>query len=303
MDVRRGRVDAQPCAAWIVVLIVAAGAIDSDVLELAKAGEPERYLAATLTPERHRAALIALAAFSADLRRIPNLVKEPLMGEIRLQWWRDAIERYAGDEAPTGHPVADALRIAVRQFDLRPALLVAMTEARAFDLYPDPMPDRAAFDGYLAKTEGAPFTLALSVLGMDAGKSEGLGNLAGRCYGLARLLADLPHRLARGRHPLPLDLLRAHNVDGDTLLAGVASPQFSAALRELTSDVRTSYDVLRSRWRELPRDQRTALLPNATITAYLAGLETTTRDPLREPFELQPLTRVWRMARAHWIGL
>lgn len=276
--------------------------INAEVLALARAGEPDRYLAATLAPQDHRAALIAIAAFAADLRRIPTLVNEPMMGEIRLQWWRDAIEGFKGDAAASGHPVADALRDVVRRYDLPTEALSAMTEARAFDLYPDPMPDRGAFDGYIAKTEAVPFRLALMVLGCGGGNAAALGDMAGRTYGVTRLLADLPHRLQRGRHPLPLDLLAAHGVDADSLLAGIVTPPIRAALGEIVSDVRSAYEPLRSRWRERPKEQRTALLPIATITSYLAGLEAKGRDPLRQPFELSPLTRIWRMARAHWIG-
>ncbi len=303
MDFRRGRSDAQSGAARAVVLTVAPHAIDNDVLEAARSGEPERYLAATLAPEPHRAALIALAAFSADLRRIPVIVKEPMMGEIRLQWWRETIERFdRGGDGATGHPIADALREAVRAHNLPIAPLIAMTEARAFDLYLDPMPDRAAFDGYLDKTEGVPFLLALGVAGTDAKIAAPLADLGSRTYGLARLLAELPHWLSRGRNPLPLDLLAKHNVDRDSLLRGRVSPGVHAAIGDLLADLQRAYAQARSRWRELPQAQRPAMLPIATITSYLAGLQAQSRDPLREPFELQPLKRIWRIGRAHWLG-
>lgn len=303
MDVWRGRSDAQSGQARHVGLNVQAQTkIDAEAIALARAGEPERYIAATLAPAEHRPALIALAAFSADLRRIPSLVKEPMMGEIRLQWWRDAIDRFNGNDAPTGHPVADALRDAVRRYDLPIEPLIAMTESRAFDIYADPMPDRGAFEGYITKTEAMPFELALEVLGADRKASTATVEMAGRCYGFARLLAELPYRLQRGRNPLPLDLLATHHVDIDALMRGEADLPIRTALRDLVGEARSIYPPLRSRWRELPSIQRPALLPIATITAYLAGLDAQTRNPLTEPFELQPLTRIWRMARAHWIG-
>lgn len=224
------------------------------------------------------------------------------MGEIRLQWWREAIDGFKRDGAACGHPIADALGEAVRRYDLPTAVLIAMTEARAFDLYPDPMPDRATLDGYLAKTEAAPFALALAVLGADATTSAAVADLAGRCYGLARLLAELPQRLHRGRNPLPLDLLALHKVDIEALMRGEANPPIREAIRTLVVDIRSTYAPLRSRWRELPGTQRTALLPIATITSYLAGLDAPARNPLSEPVALQPLTRIWQMARTHWLG-
>src|SRR5581483_4773128 len=89
------------------------------VLQSARAGEPDRYLAALLAPAAARAHLLALAAFSSELGRVASAVtREPLMGEIRLQWWRDALEPGASGE-PTGNPVADAVRTAVTAHDLR----------------------------------------------------------------------------------------------------------------------------------------------------------------------------------------
>ena len=76
------------------------------VAAAARAGEPDRYLAALLSPSSKRLGLLALAAFSAELANVPRLVtREPGMGEIRLQWWRDAL--HGDDGTRTGNPIAD----------------------------------------------------------------------------------------------------------------------------------------------------------------------------------------------------
>ena len=66
----------------------------------------DRYLAALLAPRRARDDLMALAAFHGEIARIPLTVREPAIGDIRLQWWRDALRTPAG--TATGNPVADA---------------------------------------------------------------------------------------------------------------------------------------------------------------------------------------------------
>ena len=67
----------------------------------ARSGEPDRYLAALLAPPDARPHLLALAAFSSELARVPSLVtREPAMGEIRLQWWRDALAASDASRAP-----------------------------------------------------------------------------------------------------------------------------------------------------------------------------------------------------------
>ena len=72
----------------------------------------DRYLAALLAPARARDGLMALAAFHGEIARIPLTVREPGVGDIRLQWWRDALATPAA--IATGNPVADAMRDVVR---------------------------------------------------------------------------------------------------------------------------------------------------------------------------------------------
>ncbi len=279
-------------------------AIHPDIIAMARDGEPERYLAATLSPEPVRGALIALAAFAADLRRIPNVVKEPMMGELRLQWWRDTIAAFdtaeTPDLQPTGHPIADALAAAVRAHKLPTVLLIAMTEARAFDLYSDPMPDDATFAGYLTKTEAIPFSLAQTILG--GSQMPSLSDLAARSYGHVRVLADLPMTLSKGRIPLPLSLLKQHAVDPEALLAGHTSPALRDLLQQACREIATAHNALRVALRTAPKADRLAMLPVATVSPYARAILDPSRDCARMPAEISPLVRVMRLGLVR-IGL
>lgn len=184
------------------------------VRQAARAGAPDRYLAALLSPRPAREDLIATAAFLAEVGRVPRLVNEPMMGEIRLQWWRDALAPLARGEA-TGNPVADAFgRVLVRR---RPplGLVHGVLDAIEAELDAEPVSDEMAFRALQAKREGGAFALALACL--EAGRAGERGRvveLAGQAYGVARTLTDLPWALARGRVPLPVDRMaeigRAH---------------------------------------------------------------------------------------------
>jgi 15-cis-phytoene synthase len=270
---------------------------------VARHDEPDRYLAALLAPEPQRTALLAIAAFSAELRRIPRLVSDPMIGEIRLQWWRDAIAAF-DQGGTTGHPISDALGDAVRRFHLPPALLIAMTEARAFDLYNDPMPDAASLDGYLAKTEGVPFELAFRVVAARSpvGSEVAILNSVGRSFGLARLIGDLPHHLARGRCPLPPQSLAVHGLPLDALLHGARSDAATALIQQHCDDAMSVYVALRPQVAQWSRDSRLAVLPMAVVPAYLQAVRSQKRHPLREPVDLAPFARVWRIASGRLIG-
>ena len=67
----------------------------------------ERFMCAVFAPVCHRDALFALLAFDLELAKTRTVVSEPLLGEIRLQWWQDAIDKIyeAPGQVPVGNPI------------------------------------------------------------------------------------------------------------------------------------------------------------------------------------------------------
>ncbi len=273
------------------------------VVASARAGEPDRYLAALLAPPAARSGLLALAAFAGEIARVPYIASsEPAIGEIRLQWWRDALQP-ADEAAHTGNPVADALRAAARSHALPRALLLDIIEARSLDVAGEAMADDAALHSHLRKSEGALFALAGRILAPDAEVAiDAAAAASGHAYGLTRLLLDLPRTLSRGRVPVPQSRLAAAGVTRPELLAAEDGRKVTNLLAGLRDEVRTSLVMSRQCVANLPREARTAFLPLALVQSYLRALERPGRDVLRAPVELMPLTRVVRIAMAHWLG-
>src|SRR5262245_16460487 len=73
----------------------------------------DRYLATLFAPAEKRDALSALYAFDAEISRVRDLAREPMPGEIRLQWWREVLQGERGSEA-AANPIAAALEILTR---------------------------------------------------------------------------------------------------------------------------------------------------------------------------------------------
>jgi 15-cis-phytoene synthase len=267
----------------------------------ARSGEPDRYLAALLAPAPVRTPLLALAAFSAELANVPRLVREPAMGEIRLQWWRDALDLPADQR--TGNPVADALRTTMSAYALPSDLLHGPIEARTSDLHTDPMADDELLRTYLWNSEGVLFALAGRVLAkeplpaLDAAASAG-----GHAYGLARLLLHLPGSLSHGRVPLPHARLAGAGIGPETLLQGRDGERLASLLAELRAEARASLVASRQHVAQLPRELRVAFLPLALVESYLRALERQRGDSLRQEAGIAPITRITKIAAAHWLG-
>ena len=117
-------------------------------LETLRDIDRETYLAMLYLAADKREEIATLWAFNAEIGRIRDIVSEPVPGEIRLQWWREVL---AGDRTSEGasHPIAGALVELIKKYDLQVEALDNLLEARIFDLYNDPMPDRTTLEGYL----------------------------------------------------------------------------------------------------------------------------------------------------------
>jgi phytoene synthase len=277
-----------------------------EVAAIARAGEPDRYLAALLAPPAQREALLALAAFAAELARIPHrAVREPFMGELRLQWWRIALglDEGQGEGEKGGHAVADAVHASVLSRGLPAAPLADMIDARATELQPTPFEDDAALHDFLDKTEGTLFALGCRVVGLgDDGDVAAACTAAGRAYGLARLLLGLPRVLSLGRIPLAQTRIAAAGLTAPDLLAGADVERVNALVEVHFAQIRGSLAEARRLVRGWPRPRRIPFLPLALVPAYVRVLERRGGAALHEESEVLPLTRVWKVAAAHWSG-
>ncbi len=191
-----------------------------------------RYLATLYLPQENRPALFALFAFSAEIAAISAKVTEPIAGEMRLQWWRDALRAGAGDR--TGNPVAEAVLATINTHRLPREPLLANIDARAFDLYNDPMPDVVALEGYLGATNSVLYRLAALITGIDDRRElDDVCGHAGVAIGISRLVCELPQHRSAGKQFIPMDMVRAAGGPASGLLAGGNADLDGRLVREL----------------------------------------------------------------------
>ncbi len=228
--------------------------------ELVRASDPDRFLSALFAPADRRAHLFVLYAFNIEIARVRDVVREPLPGEIRLQWWREVIEGERAGEAAS-HPVARQVLRTIEANNLPREAFVNLIEARLFDLYNDPMPSLDYLEGYCGETSSALIRLASIALagGRDPGAAEAAGH-AGVALGITGLLRALPLHRQRGQCYLPADLLLRHAARVEDYLAGERSAAIDAVLADLRAIARSHLEKARA-----VRDQ----IAPATLPAYL----------------------------------
>jgi 15-cis-phytoene synthase len=264
----------------------AAGIVRSD--------DRDRYLSDLLAPDAARGHLLVLHAFNAEIARVRDNTNEPGLGEMRLQFWRDALR---GDGA--GHPIARALVETIATFGLPLTAFENLIEARRFDLYNDPMPSLNDLEGYAGETSSSLIQLAAIILagGQDRGTAEIAGH-GGVAYALTGMIRSLPIHAARRQCYLPADLLAAHDVDLETVFAGKSTPALLSALGELRSIATKHIDTVRSLSGELDSVLFPALLPVALVSAQLGVMDRRGYDPFGLKEGVSPLRRQWILWRA-----
>src|SRR5262249_35757393 len=141
---------------------------------LVRAADKDRFLAALFAPAERRDALFALYAFNLEIARVREVVREPVAGEIRLQWWSDVIGG-AGRGEVAAHPVAAALLASIARYRLPPERFKALIVARRFDLYDEPMATLAALEAYAPG--GSASLVALAAQALAAGREPARGDL------------------------------------------------------------------------------------------------------------------------------
>jgi 15-cis-phytoene synthase len=260
--------------------------------ELVRAADRDRYLAALFAPAAHRGALFALHAFNSEVARVREAAREPLPGEIRLQWWSEVLRGKRDGEA-AANPVALALRETITRHGLDAAALMDLIEAHRFDLYNEPMQTIADLEDYARRTSSVLFFLAAKILGgIDVKEAA---EPAGIAYGIATLLRSFPLHAARGQLYVPLELLERHNVQTSEVLAGRTSPDLKAALAELRELARRRLAVVRQGLVDLPQQALPAFLPVALVGQSLKRLD---GCDAFSPTEIPPWRRQWLIWRA-----
>ena len=248
--------------------------------ELVRTADRDRFIAGLFVPAHRRDALYALYALDVEIGRVRDRAREAAPGEIRLQWWREVLQGERHGEA-LANPVAASLLNAIETGHLPVDAMLALLEARRFDLYDEPM-----------RTVSGLIAIAAQSLAVDAGTAA---RPAGIAYALTKLSAALPGHAARRQLYLPLELLDRHGVDAADVFAGRSSPALNQAAADLRGLARRHLAAAADLLGALPGQALPAFLPLAPVRRSLDRMD---RSDAFSPQVLSPWRRQWLIWRA-----
>lgn len=263
--------------------------------------DQDRYLTALFAPEKARRGLAALYAFNLEIARIPEATTEPLIGEIRLEWWREAIAgAYAG--APRQHAVVACLAEAIHAHGLTRAHFDRLLDARSFDQERTAPASLEELKAYAEATSSGLVRLVLEILGV--GENEAAEKAArgiGIAWALTGLLRAVPFHGRADRTYLPGDLMKAGGVNVRQLQSGKSTPGLEGIAKTLAEEAHANLRIARQGRSAVPKAAVPALLLGALADGHLRVLAKAGYD-LFDPRVLKPQpfreARLWLRARA-----
>ncbi|MBV6657240.1 MAG: squalene/phytoene synthase family protein [Devosiaceae bacterium] len=259
------------------------------------------YVALQFAPAGKRRHLMALFAYLAEMARVRSLVTDPMPGEMRLQWWRDALQGTAHGSVEA-NPLAAELFAAIEALSLPSQPLLAVLDGRTADLYDDPMPDETTFEGYAGEIWSGPMAMAVAALsGEPAARFADVAGHGGVALTVARALASFPTWAARGQCLVPATQLAAAGLKPEDLRQTGQSAGLAGALRAFATYGLEHLGKAQAVASTLPQASHSLLLPLALARGNLqraqgAWSDAPTARPL-EPARWQIMWQIWRASR------
>ncbi len=274
-------------------------ASDQYCLDEVRRHDHDRYLTALFLPPDRRKAALSLYAFSLEIARTREIVSEPLLGQIRLQWWRETIEGlYAG--SPREHPVVEALQNSIQVHKLQRDHLEALIDAREADLEDAPPRDLAALEAYACETSGGLSALVMHCL--DGGNHTAIdtARLVGTAWAIIGLARAVGFHAQTQRLYIPEDLLSEYEVERRRLFDLKPSPGLNQAIETMVSRADELLREARAQSGGIPKSARRGLMLAGLADRHIAVIRKVGHDPFAIPAARPaPLLRLTLQA---WMG-
>jgi len=265
---------------------------------LVRQHDRDRFQTALFAPADRREALFALYAFNYEIARIREAVREEMLGRIRLQWWREAVEAAYAGRPPRRHDTVEALGEAIDRYDLTQAHFETLIEAREADLAGTPPPTLAALEDYCEASSGRLVQLASEALDFRGEAASAVSCGVGIAYALAGLLRAMPYHAAEGRSYLPDEFA----VDPADYRKRLPTTGLRRAVAAIAGAAERHLTAARAHHRAIPRSARAAFRPATIASRYLRKLKRAENDPFNPVLSAPDPLQSWRLFAASLRG-
>jgi len=242
------------------------------IADLVKREDRDRYLTALFAPPMVRGALLALYAFNAEVSRIREATSEALIGQIKLEWWREMIALiYEGGAEPQGNPVVEGLASIVEFHKLNRVHFDELLNCRAADMSEEAPKDMLALETYAEGTSARLLWLALEILDVRDDASTSAAQHVGIAWSLAGIMRAVLFHARENRLMLPQDVMDANNLGGQDALRRKNADKISHIIEQIGSVARLHLEKAKAFQGSVDKRAVSTLLLGVLAGQYLKG--------------------------------
>ncbi len=238
----------------------------------------DRFLITLFAPSHAREHLFSLYAFNYEVAKIRQSVSEPMLGEIRLQWWREAIEGIY-DGKPRQHEVVLALDKAIDQCNLPKDLFLKIIDGRCADIYDENPKTLEQFEQYLGTTAGNLMDLGAKILGQDDQHILSLAYDMGLVWGLIGTIRAIRYHVSLNKLSLPQDLMDQYGVTKRDVFSLKEDENIKNLIKTLCDAADQHLKQIAADKKYLNKDVRSLFLLSSLSRSYLKSLKKTDYNP------------------------
>jgi NADH dehydrogenase [ubiquinone] 1 alpha subcomplex assembly factor 6 len=265
---------------------------------LVRRHDRDRFHTVLFAPATVREALFALYTFNYEIARVRESVREAMLGQIRLQWWREAIDAAFSGAVPRRHDVVEAVTVAIRERGLSRAPFDRLIDTRERDLDDAPPATLAALEDYAEGSSAQLALLALETLGAATPEAREAAHHVGIAYALAGLLRAMPFHAGAGRSFIPEDVAASVCLEPHDYAALRGTPPLRQAVAAIAAAAERHLAAARGLRGKVPAAALSALLPARIAHNALRRLERAGFDPFSGAATAGDPLQSWRLAYA-----
>jgi len=258
----------------------------------------DQFLCGLFMPEDKHDAFFALHFFYLETARIRDLVGEPHLGLIRLQWWRDLVDGiYNDQQTHTEHGTHKEIVSVLSEKKIEKALFDSYFNARSFDMEDMAHDDLNALLRYAKATGGNIAKMKAALIRVE--EVDAIEKI-GTAMVLIDLIRSLAFQARKGHCKIPTAIVRKHQLDMKSFHDFETGDALKACVKEIACEVETL--IHEARTLKADKKAQAILLSTVSIEDYLKRLKKVSYDPFNPNVGGGRLSKQLKLAFKAWRG-
>ncbi|AFX98259.1 hypothetical protein A1OE_45 [Candidatus Endolissoclinum faulkneri L2] len=259
----------------------------------------ERYLVSLFAQPEMCEDLFTVLAVNHEITKIVDVVSDPLIGFVRLQWWQESFDAIELGTPSSYEVVLSLARLAERH----PAVLDDLrrvVNAHEADFSDRLLPDLESLENYAAMTEGLITNSMAHILGAQLKNSRELGT----AWSLINLVRTLPVINKRRKFMIPESILDKSGIKASSLIDHPFSFNFISLCKPIIELSRIRLDAALSGSALMQKSAHVMWLLAARTDDISRNIESAYYNPRSFPIAEIPTGLIWRhVMRSVWFCL